>query len=109
MNHEQIRQQVSKQYKDKILLLESENRELKRFSVKNQELQEKCRQLQNQIDQQTEWIDRLLDYCNMNADDLEVVKAQIRCDKKELIHIDLSKPFTGFGTFEMRCKNADNK
>lgn len=74
MNQEKIRQKIAKQYKDKILQLEEENRELKRFFIENKELQNKNQKLQTLVEKQNEAIQRLLNYCNISPDTYSELK-----------------------------------
>ena len=59
---------------------------LKEISDKDKEiegLKTLVRQINNKIEEQNEWIERLLEYCNLNEDDLKQLKN--RCDINEQI------------------------
>lgn len=61
--NEQMRQNIAKQYKDKINKLESEN---KMLINKLQIEQTKVAELETKICEYEDWIERMQDFCNMN-------------------------------------------
>lgn len=75
MNHEQIRQQVAKQYKEKIRNLEAENRRYKKLYL---EEQDKRIELETQLAEKQDWIDRLLEFTELSP---EQVRASVESKK----------------------------
>lgn len=71
---EQCRQKISKQYKDRIADLENKVRELRES---NDSLKDKCNKLEDENRQLNEWVERMLEYTNMDKDTLEKAKKKL--------------------------------
>lgn len=72
--------------KERIKFRQEKKTLLKEISDKDKEiegLKTLVRQINNKIEEQNEWIERLLEYCNLNEDDLKQLKN--RCDINEQI------------------------
>lgn len=72
--------------KEQIKFRQEKKTLLKEISDKDKEiegLKTLVRQINNKIEEQNEWIERLLEYCNLNEDDLKQLKN--RCDINEQI------------------------
>ena len=72
--------------KERIKFRQEKKTLLKEISDKDKEiegLKTFVRQINNKIEEQNEWIERLLEYCNLNEDDLKQLKN--RCDINEQI------------------------
>ena len=70
--------------KERIKFRQEKKTLLKEISDKDKEiegLKTLVRQINNKIEEQNEWIERLLEYCNLNEDDLKQLKN--RCDINE--------------------------
>lgn len=75
---EQCRQKIAKQYKDKINQLESENTKLKE---KYNELRDTNLALEEENRQLTEWVERMLEYTNMDKETLNKLLNQSKEQK----------------------------
>lgn len=72
--------------KERIKFRQEKKTLLKEISDKDKEiegLKTLVRQINNKIEEQNEWIERLLEYCNLNEDDLKQLKN--RCNINEQI------------------------
>ncbi len=72
--------------KERIKFRQEKKTLLKEISDKDKEiegLKTLVRQINNKIEEQNEWIERLLEYCNLNEDNLKQLKN--RCDINEQI------------------------
>lgn len=68
MNHEQIRQQVAKRYKDKIRTLEEDNRKFKQMYLEEKYKRE---ELESELQMKNEWIERLLEFTDMTPEQVQ--------------------------------------
>ena len=78
---EQYRQKIAKQYKDKIQQLESENTKLKK---KHDELRDSNLALEEENRQLKEWVERMLEYTNMDKETLNKLIGQSKKQKNNI-------------------------
>lgn len=65
---EEIRQEISKRYKDEIAGLKSE---LKETRIENNQLKDRVRELEGEIDSLKDWVSRMQEFVNMEPEEFQ--------------------------------------
>ena len=91
--YEQIRVKIAKQYNDKINHLE---KTVKDLEIKNDELQIQNQALIDELQSKADWIERLLEYCQLSEDELkQLIEAE---QSKKATYESMSNLFGGFNS-----------
>lgn len=91
--YEQIRVKIAKHYNDKIKQLE---KSVKDLEVKNDELNLQNQSLIAELQSKSEWIERLLEYCQLSEEELkQLIEAE---QSKKAAYESMSTLFGGFNS-----------
>ena len=75
--HEEIRRKVKKEFKEQLKELDR----LKKVEQEYNKMKENYNKLENENAQLKEWVERLLEYCNLSKEDMELLQTQLTVTK----------------------------